>query len=112
LVLKDSLVDAQWLRTAGHGSFGGAEVGECFAAARRIRHPDAESWFHASSGLGAAVVAGAEKSLANGRRASALGAYLRRTSSCDGACVIPPPAGASAADCGCTASKSRWPMCD
>jgi pimeloyl-ACP methyl ester carboxylesterase len=76
-VFKDSLFDAQWLRTAGHASSGGAEVGECFAAARSIREPDAESWFHAWSELGAGVLAEAEKSPSQGRRTSALAAYLR-----------------------------------
>jgi pimeloyl-ACP methyl ester carboxylesterase len=76
-VFKDSLFDAQWLRTAGHTSSGGAEVGECFAAARSIREPDAESWFQAWSELGAGVLAEAEKSRAQGHRRSALAAYLR-----------------------------------
>ena len=77
LVFKDALFDAQWLRAAGHSSSGGAEFGECLAAARRIREPDGESWFHAWSGLAEAVLAEAEKSRAAGRRASALAAYLR-----------------------------------
>jgi len=77
LVFKDSLFDAQWLRTAGHSASGGAEIGECFAAACQIREPDAESWLRAWSELGEGVFAEADKSRANGRRASALGAYLR-----------------------------------
>jgi len=77
LVFKDPLFDAQWLRAAGHSGSGGAELGECFAAARRIREPDAESWFHAWSELGENVLAGAEQSRSEGRRVSALGAFLR-----------------------------------
>ena len=68
LVFKDSLFDAQWLRAAGHSGSGGAELGECFAAARRIREPDGESWFRAWSELGESVLAGAELSRSAGRR--------------------------------------------
>ena len=77
LVFKDSLFDDQWLRTAGHSSSGGADIGECFAAARGIRELDAESWFDAWSGLGAGILAAAEQSRAGGHRASALAGYLR-----------------------------------
>lgn len=77
MVFKDSLFDAQWLRTTGYSSSGGAEVGECFAAARQIREPDGESWFKAWSELSDRVLAVAEKSRINKRRASALAAYLR-----------------------------------
>jgi len=77
LVFKDDLFNAQWLRTAGHSTSGGAEVGEYFAAAGRIRERDAESWFDAWTELAAGVLAEAEKSRAQGRSASALAAYLR-----------------------------------
>jgi pimeloyl-ACP methyl ester carboxylesterase len=77
LVFKDSLFDAQWLRTAGHSSYGGADINECFVAAKQIREVDAESWFAAWSNLAEAVLAEAERSRAGGRRVSALGAYLR-----------------------------------
>ena len=62
LVFKDPLFDAQWLRAAGHGSYGGAEVGECFAAARRIKELDARSWFDAWYSLAETVFAEANKS--------------------------------------------------
>jgi hypothetical protein len=45
MVFKDHLFEAQWLRAVGHSAAGGAEIGECLAAARRIREPDAESWY-------------------------------------------------------------------
>jgi pimeloyl-ACP methyl ester carboxylesterase len=77
MVFKDDLFDAQWLRTAGHSSSGGADIGECFAAASRIRELDGESWFHAWSELGQGVLAEAEQSRAGGHRVSALAAYLR-----------------------------------
>ena len=31
MILDDPYLDAQWLRTAGHSSAGGAELGECLA---------------------------------------------------------------------------------
>lgn len=77
LVFKDDLFDAQWLRAARHSSSGGAEIGECFAAASRIREPDAESWFRAWSELAEGVLAGADRSQDDGRQVSALSAYLR-----------------------------------
>lgn len=73
----DTLFDAQWLRAAGHACSGGAEIGECLAAAKQIREPDPESWFSAWSGLGERLVTAADKSLTNGRRVSAKEAYLR-----------------------------------
>jgi hypothetical protein len=50
MVFKDHLFEAQWLRAVGHSAAGGAEIGECLAAARRIREPDAESWYRAWGG--------------------------------------------------------------
>src|SRR5580704_5110773 len=74
---RDDLFDAQWLRTAGHASSGGADLGECFAAARRIRERDAESWFNAWSKLAAGLLTQADECRKQGRFASALSAYLR-----------------------------------
>jgi predicted alpha/beta hydrolase len=76
-VFRDSLFDAQWLRAAGHASSGGAEVGECFAAAGRIREVDAQSWYDAWWSLGESLLEQADKSRAAGRDASAISAYLR-----------------------------------
>jgi hypothetical protein len=78
LVPKDSLFDSQWLRTKGHASSGGAEVAECFTAARQIRAAVPESWIQAVlCDLGAGVLSQAHKSVANGHRARALAVYLR-----------------------------------
>ena len=77
LVFKDSLFDAQWLRTAGHSGSGGAEIAECFAAASRIRESNAEDWFRAWSGLAERVFSQGEASRASGRKESARGCYLR-----------------------------------
>jgi len=77
VVFKDSLFDTQWLRTAAYASSGGAEIGECLAAARQIRELDGESWFHAWNDLGERVLAQAEESQVAGRRVSARTAFLR-----------------------------------
>lgn len=76
-VFRDSLFDAQWLRAASHASSGGADVGECFATASRIQEVEAESWYDAWWSLGQSLHAQADASLYQGRRASALSAYLR-----------------------------------
>jgi Alpha/beta hydrolase family len=76
-VFRDDLFDAQWLRTASHASSGGADVGECFAAAERIREVDAESWYDAWWALAESLLEQADQSLAKRRHASALSAYLR-----------------------------------
>ena len=77
MVFRDSLYDAQWLRTAGHASSGGADLGECLAAASRIRERDAGSWFDAWFQLAAALVVKAERSAEKGRRVRARSAWLR-----------------------------------
>jgi predicted alpha/beta-fold hydrolase len=77
ILFKDPLFDAQWLRTASHSSSGGAEIGECFAAARQIREVDADSWFNAWNGLAESVLAEADASRANGHPVSAHSSYLR-----------------------------------
>jgi pimeloyl-ACP methyl ester carboxylesterase len=77
LVFKDSSFDSQWLRAAGHSSSGGAEIGECLAAASQIREPNAEDWFRAWSGLAQRVCAQGEASRASGRLVSARASYLR-----------------------------------
>jgi len=76
-VFKDPLFAAQWLRTVGHSSSGGAEIGECLAAARHIRESDADSWFDAWSELAFGVFTRAQTSERNGFPISALSGYLR-----------------------------------
>ncbi len=36
LLLKDELLDAQLVRAVGAAGYGGADLGECLATARRI----------------------------------------------------------------------------
>jgi pimeloyl-ACP methyl ester carboxylesterase len=77
MVFKDELFDSQWLRAASHCSSGGADIAECFAAARQIGTPGAERWFSAWSQLADAVFTEAENSAALDHRVSARTAYLR-----------------------------------
>ena len=74
---KDELFRGQWLRTAGHAGAGGADLGECFAAADAIREPDAESWRSAWMRLSDRLAQEGEASLKAGRGTSAGGAFLR-----------------------------------
>lgn len=76
-VFKDDLFDAQWLRAAGHAVYGGADINECFAAARTIREGDAKSWFDAWNAHAKRLRALGDTSLAAGRHVSAREAYLR-----------------------------------
>ncbi|HYC25265.1 MAG TPA: alpha/beta fold hydrolase [Roseiarcus sp.] len=74
---KDPLFAAQWLRAAGHASAGGADLGECLAAARAIRELDVESWRSAWSSLADGLARKAMASLAAGHSESAHAALLR-----------------------------------
>jgi len=76
-IFKDELFEAQWLRTAGYASYGGAELGECLAIASHIRELDAESWFAAWATAAERLQGLADGSLARGHAESARGAYLR-----------------------------------
>ena len=76
-VFKDELFGAQWLRAAGHASYGAAEIGECLEVARQIGGADPERWFAAWSGFASRLFEAAERSEQAGRAASARGAYLR-----------------------------------
>ena len=44
LAFRDDLLDGQLLRTVGHASYGGAEIGECLAAAKATDPRDRDSW--------------------------------------------------------------------
>jgi len=76
-IFKDEFFESQWLRAAGHGSYGGAELGECLEVARQIGGADAERWFEAWSAMAARLEAAAEASERAGHRVSARGAWLR-----------------------------------
>lgn len=75
--VKDELLDAQTLRAAGTAAYGGADIGECLATARRVRGTDLSSWYDEWSGTARRAEQLAERSLAEGRRESARLAFFR-----------------------------------
>lgn len=77
MLFSDELYDGQLLRTVGHCTYGGAELGECWAAASEVRPGDRESWYRAWTKLADRATAAAEVSRRAGRRASAMRAFLR-----------------------------------
>ena len=77
LLLKDELLDAQLLRAVGTAGYGGADLGECLATARRIDEQDLDSWFEQWSATATVVAALAEREAAAGNRESARLAYWR-----------------------------------
>lgn len=77
LVLKDPLLDFQVLRAAGSAPYGGADIGECLATARRVKPGELDSWhteWVATAHACAAVATQAEQS---GERETARLAHLR-----------------------------------
>ena len=62
IAFRDSLFDAQLLRTLGHSVYGGAALGECLATAATIAEGDREGWYRAWTGLAKRSFAAAEVS--------------------------------------------------
>ncbi len=77
IVFKDELLDSNGCAPLATVAPAALRIGECLAAAERIREADAESWFAAWSALAAQVLAEADRSRAANRRTSARSAYLR-----------------------------------
>jgi pimeloyl-ACP methyl ester carboxylesterase len=77
LVLDDELLDAQLVRAAGAALYGGADLGECLATARRIDERDLDSWFAEWSASAETARELAAREDAAGNRESARLAYLR-----------------------------------
>ncbi|GAA2008997.1 hypothetical protein J2S58_002088 [Nakamurella flavida] len=77
VVFTDDLFDAQFLRALAYTAQGGAEIGECFATARRIGKADPDRWFTEWSATAERVEAQAAESAADGHRVSARGAWFR-----------------------------------
>jgi hypothetical protein len=80
LALKDELLDAQLWRVAGSAVYGGADLGECLAAAARIDERRLESWYDAWLELADTVAALAESAEGAGQSETARLAYLRASS--------------------------------
>lgn len=74
---KDEMFDAQFLRAIGHTYYGGADIGECLAAAGRIPDRDAERWHAEWSALAGRIYDLGQASLVAGQRVSARDAFLR-----------------------------------
>jgi alpha-beta hydrolase superfamily lysophospholipase len=75
--VKDELLDAQALRAAGTAAYGGADVGECLATARRVRGTDLSSWYAEWSATARRTEELAEQALAAGHRETARLAFFR-----------------------------------
>ncbi|MGY1653193.1 alpha/beta hydrolase family protein [Geodermatophilus sp. SYSU D01119] len=74
---KDPQFDFELLRTMGQTAYGGAELGECLATARRVVEGDYDSWYREWSDTAEWVHATGEAALARGHRVSARDAFLR-----------------------------------
>lgn len=77
IAFRNPLFDGQLRRTLGHGTYGGAELGECLAAAAQVTDGDRESWYRAWTALADRISAAAESSAAHGHRESARCAFAR-----------------------------------
>jgi alpha-beta hydrolase superfamily lysophospholipase len=80
LVLRDPLLDFQVLRAAGSAPYGGADLGECIATARRIKPGDLGSWHDEWARTAEAAARLAERAEEAGERETARIAYLRASS--------------------------------
>ena len=80
LALKDELLDAQLVRTAGSSPYGGSDLGECLAAASRVQGTDLDSWYRAWLEVGGAVRALADSELEAGRSETARSCFFRASS--------------------------------
>jgi alpha-beta hydrolase superfamily lysophospholipase len=77
LALKDELLDAQLLRAAGSALYGGADLGECLAAAKKVDERNLDSWYAAWLELADRVAELGEAAETAGERETARLAYLR-----------------------------------
>lgn len=77
VVLKDDLLDGQVVRLLGAAPYGGADIGEVLATARRIDEHSLDSWYSEWWALGDRVTESAEQFQAACDVESARLAYLR-----------------------------------
>jgi dipeptidyl aminopeptidase/acylaminoacyl peptidase len=75
--MKNELFEAQLLRALGYAPYGGADAGECLAAAGRISGSDLDSWHDAWSAVATRLSAQARASAAAGEHASARSGFFR-----------------------------------
>lgn len=76
-LLSDPWFNAQFERTIGHTSVGGADLGECFSIKRVLEASSFEGWFDAWLGLGDKLAKQAKDYEYSGQHYSAHCAYLR-----------------------------------
>lgn len=77
LAFTDDEFDGQFLRALDLVPAGGADIGECFVTARRIRSGDRDSWYAEWFALAERIHAVAERCARDGHLVSAFEAYLR-----------------------------------
>jgi dienelactone hydrolase len=75
--IRDELLSAQTVRALGSAPYGGADIGECLAAAGRVHGTDLDSWHDAWTAAATAARELAEQELAAGRDGSARLAFWR-----------------------------------
>jgi pimeloyl-ACP methyl ester carboxylesterase len=76
-VFDDVLLDGQLLRTVGAAPYGGADIGECLATARRVQGTDLDSWYAEWTELASSTAALGASELASGRDETARAAFFR-----------------------------------
>jgi hypothetical protein len=74
---RSGLLQAQWLRAAGHAWAGGADLGECLAAVAAVDETRFDTWHDAWTRLAERLEQAAEASAAARHPESAFGAFLR-----------------------------------
>jgi dipeptidyl aminopeptidase/acylaminoacyl peptidase len=77
LFFDDEDFDGQLLRAVSYTAYGGADIGECFETAGRIKEGDRDSWYEAWTKTADRMKADAEESLKGGHTSSALRAFMR-----------------------------------
>jgi pimeloyl-ACP methyl ester carboxylesterase len=75
--MKDELFEAQLLRAIGYAPYGGADAGECLAAAGQISGHDLDSWHDVWAATATRLSAQAAASAAAGDAVSARSAFFR-----------------------------------
>src|SRR5277367_6613065 len=76
-LFDDEMFSFETLRAAGHGAYGGAELGEVLVTARAIPEGDEAAWQQQWKATAERVEQLARQSLAGGHRVSAREALLR-----------------------------------